>query len=118
MSTWKKQKKTIEIWGVEKGYLAWTFQLSIACKWIEDAYKQIRFPKADVPQSVFSLSLSWTFENGATLRKVWPGIYCTVRYTLCLQVGVGLYVGVGLDPTLRLGSDKPSNLTEEQPLTE
>ena len=54
---------------------------------------------------MFSLNLSWNFENGATLRKVWPGIYRTVRYTLCLQVGVGLYVGVGLDPTLRLGSD-------------
>ena len=66
---------------------------------------QIQLPKADVPQSVFSLNLSWNFENGATLRKVWPGIYRTVRYTLCLQVGVGLYVGVGLDPTLRLGSD-------------
>ena len=66
---------------------------------------EIRLPKADVPQSVFSLNLSWNFENGATLRKVWPGIYRTMRYTLCLQVGVGLYVGVGLDPTLRLGSD-------------
>ena len=54
---------------------------------------------------MFSLNLSWNFENGATLRKVWPGIYRTMRYTLCLQVGVGLYVGVGLDPTLRLGSD-------------
>ena len=28
-----------------------------------------------------------------------------MRYTLCLQAGVGLYLGVGFYPTLRLGSD-------------
>ena len=54
---------------------------------------------------MFSLNLSWNFENGAALRKVWPGIDRTVRYTLCLQAGVGLYLGVGFYHTLCLGSD-------------
>ena len=66
---------------------------------------KIRFPKADVPQSVFRLNLSWNFKNEATLPKVWPVIYRTVHYILCLQAGVGLYLGVGFYPTLRLGSD-------------
>ena len=47
---------------------------------------------------MFSLNLSWNFENGAALDR-------TVRYILCLQAGVGLYLGVGFYHTLRLGSD-------------
>ena len=47
---------------------------------------------------MFSLNLSWNFENGAALDR-------TVRYILCLQAGVGLYLGVGFYHTLRLGFD-------------